>query len=186
MDIEYFDHPYNQTLFNERCVEVALALKFIEEHPDFIEVGAVLPYYGYASNLVIDPFDPKGTDTRRIIECDVTGKNVISISTLEHIGVEEYGNEVLSDTEAIESLKQIIDQAENYFITIPIGYNHKLDEQLLELLEDLKCYGVIRVPRESARVPNWKKIYPVTHLRYKYHSPYPFANFVLIITNKTI
>jgi len=183
--VTYFNHAYNTTIMNERCMEIPLALDFIEQHGDYVEVGAVLPYYGYDADIVIDPFDEKGTDSRRLAECDLTGKNVVCISTLEHIGKAEYGNQEINTHEAFEGLMQIINQADNYFITIPIGYNTPLDHEIEWILEDLDCYGMQR-QNGLDEPPRWVKVDPVTHLAYHYHYPFNAANFVLIITNKTI
>jgi len=183
MDIDYFFHPYNNTKINERCAEVALALEFISKHPDYVEVGAVMPYYIDNDNRVIDPFDPRGNDKRRLAECDLTGLNVLSISTLEHIGIDQYGNTNLSDTEAIKGLNQILTTAKNYFITIPIGFNKTFDKQVEAQLSSIPHkYGILR-KNKSDKPPEWIKVDPVTHLDYEYNKPYPFANFVLIITN---
>lgn len=60
MELEYFTHDYNYTRANERCVEVALAKTFIEKHPQFTEIGAVMHYYGNSAKRVIDCFDEGG------------------------------------------------------------------------------------------------------------------------------
>ena len=101
----------------------------------------MLPYYGYDTDVVIDPFDEKATDPRRLEECDLTGKNVVCISTLEHIGRAEYGNQDVNTHEAFEGLMQIIDQADNYFITIPIGYNTPLDSSVQRCLQSNRGYA---------------------------------------------
>ena len=168
----YLNHVYNNTHKNERCVEIPLALDFITEHPDYVEVGAVLPYYGYTTDQVIDPFDDLGNDKRRLQDCDLTGLNVVSISTLEHIGKEDYGNQEINTHEAFEGLKQIISQAKNYFITIPVGYNKVLDEDIDWILDELNCYGLVR-RNNLIEPPKWEKVDPVTHLAYHYN--YPFS-----------
>jgi len=108
---------------------------------------------------------------------------VLSISTLEHIGIDQYGNTNLSDTEAIKGLNQILTTAKNYFITIPIGFNKTFDKQIEAQLSSIPHkYGILR-KNKSGKPPEWIKVDPVTHLDYEYNKPYPFANFVLIITN---
>jgi len=185
MDIDYFFHPYNNTRVNERCAEVALALEFISKYPDYVEVGAVMPYYIESDTWVIYPFDPKGSDDRRLADCDLTDLNVVSISTLEHIGIDQYGNKVINDWEALAGLKQIISTAKNYFITIPMGFNKLFDSQIESILPELNCYGILR-KNKPEDPPEWIKVDPVTHLDYEYNKPFPFANFVLIITSETI
>tara|TARA_B100000683_G_scaffold275786_2_gene327665 strand:- start:1316 stop:2512 length:1197 start_codon:yes stop_codon:yes gene_type:complete len=181
--VTYFNHPYNTTMMNERTVEIPLALDFIADHPDYVEVGAVMPYYGHKADTVIDPFDPEATDSRRLAECDLTGKNVLCISTLEHIGLDEYGNENLNTHESYEGFYQIITQAENYLITVPIGYNQDLDGNLEWDLEDISCYGMVR-RNALDEPPRWERVNHVNHLAYHYNYPFNAGNFVLVITNK--
>ena len=82
-------------------------------------------------------------------------------------------------------MMQIIDQADNYFITIPVGYNTALDHEIEWILEDLNCYGMHR-QNGLDEPPRWIKVDPIAHLAYHYNYPFNAANFVLIITNKTI
>ena len=62
---EYFDDPVNTTMINERCIELALGIRYMEKvgHDSLTEVGAVMPHYGYAEHRVIDLFsEDTGTD----------------------------------------------------------------------------------------------------------------------------
>ena len=195
MHLNYFYHPYNYTKCNERCVEVALAMEFIREHPDYIEIGAVLPYYTKSAKKVIDCFDPEGDDGRRLSECDIRDENVVCISTLEHFGTDEYGNEKLSKLEGLAGLLQIITTAKNYFITIPIGMNKNLDNQLAYILPELNCYGFERKldnPFEWTMVKNINRGHFFQDNLYN-HEPFIFedswiygGNFILVITSEKI
>ncbi len=178
LNIDYFDHAYNTTLQNERCAEIALALRWIKEHPDFVEIGAVMPYYGTEGHDCVDPFDGKSTHKCRLSEYDIKDKNVLSISTIEHIGRSDYGNNNVNSHEAIDGLLEIINKSKNYFVTIPIGYNGDLDGYLKAHLSEIKGYGIVRKGD-----PLWEKVDPVEHLNYSYGSPYHAGNFIFIITN---
>ena len=98
----YFS-PYNVTWENERCVELALAFRWIEEKEasNIVEIGAVMPYYDenpYTPHMgkiifthdVIDPYDERATIRDFMENHDLSMKNVLTISTIEHIGTTDY------------------------------------------------------------------------------------------------
>ena len=195
MHLNYFYHPYNNTVCNERCVEVALAMEFIKRHPHYIEIGAVLPYYTKRGKRVIDCFDPEGDNDKRLAECDIRGENVVCISTLEHFGTEEYGNKKLSKLEGLAGLLQIMTTAENYFITIPLGFNKTLDNQLAYLLPELNCYGF---ERSIDNPGEWKMVNPINRANFFQNNLYNLdgfsfgerwiygGNFIVVITSEEI
>ena len=92
---EYFDDPVNTTMINERCIELALGLRYMEKvgNDNLTEVGCVMPFYGYCEHPIIDLFekDEPAGDVQNVDaeECDFTGRDVLCLSTLEHIGKEE-------------------------------------------------------------------------------------------------
>jgi len=89
----YFDHPHNQTRINERTVEIPVSLFFLERSANnLVEVGCVTPYYKECNHEVIDLTDdhPKSKKIDAT-EHDFKNKNVLSISTVEHVGLSDYG-----------------------------------------------------------------------------------------------
>lgn len=198
MNLDYFYHPYNFTKCNERCVEVALAIDFCERFDEYIEIGAVLPYYEpytKKAKRVIDCFDPKGDDEKRLSECDIRGENVVCISTLEHFGTDEYGNEKLSKLEGLAGLLQIMTTATNYFITIPLGKNQNLDNQLAYIFPELNCYGFERSLDNPFKWTLVKNINRGHFFQNNLYNDEPFifenswiygGNFILIITSEKI
>jgi len=117
------EHWYNNPETNERNVELPLAKSFLLRHKDnfknVVELGAVTCYYYEVSHKIVDLHDrhPKVTnmDGRKF---DWTGWNVLSISTIEHI------------LNGFEVLKKIVETANSWLITIPVGFNQTLDEQI--------------------------------------------------------
>ena len=55
---EYIDDPVNTTMINERCIELALGLRYMEKvgNDNLTEVGCVMPHYGYCEHPIIDLF----------------------------------------------------------------------------------------------------------------------------------
>jgi hypothetical protein len=148
---------YNRTFFNEayrneRSLEVAIGHWFLDRfnlmESMVLEVGAVMPYYlKDTKHEVIDLADehPK---SRKInaLDYDYAGRNVLSISTIEHMMKKEYNNG--SDNDGITFLTKVLTSAPNYLITMPTGgYNPHLEAYLTSHPE---------IPRLIMRRTNWK------------------------------
>ena len=119
---------------SERAIEVPLAIDFLShcvKDDSVVELGCVLPYYilKHQNHVVYDLADHHPDNVRmdiRLLTADELSGNVISISTLEHIGTGEYGIET-GDVSAVDVLKRILANAKSYFITFPLGCNPSLD-----------------------------------------------------------
>ncbi|MBD5492115.1 MAG: hypothetical protein HDR16_08390 [Lachnospiraceae bacterium] len=133
-----FEHPYNcgyaSTRMTERSVELALAKAYIEQcSGKIVEIGAVTPYYFYDDKIVevIDPTDRhKRAIHKSIFDCDLTDKNVLSISTVEHIGTTDFGMHEVEN--AVDAIEKILREASSCLITAPFGYNSILDEWVVK------------------------------------------------------
>lgn len=129
-----FEHPFNcfycNSRMTERSVEISLADEWIKNiDGEIVEIGAVTPYYYNYKNItsIIDPTDShfKVTIRKSMFDVNLDKKNILSISTIEHIGTLDYGmNEQIT---AIDALNKILTSAKRYFITFPYGYNFLLD-----------------------------------------------------------
>lgn len=130
MNIPYYAHPYNDTLSNERCVEIALADLF--HTPDCLEVGRVLPHYGFTRHTVVDKTEPGGV-LQDIFEFNPGKKfeTIISISTLEHIG-EDYASPHGDAVEALAKVKSLLAPGGSLLCTFPLGFSKVLDEALAD------------------------------------------------------
>lgn len=126
-----FNCGYSETRMTERSVEIALGTAYLEAvQGDVVEVGAVTPYY-FTENKIVEIIDPTDqhdrVNTRKsLFECDLRGKNVLSISTVEHIGTHDYGMSEAKNV--IDAIEKITYEADSCFITAPLGYNKVLDD----------------------------------------------------------
>jgi len=138
--VQLLYHPFNcgyrSARTTERSVELALAFRWLKLiSGPVIEVGAVTPYYADERaelakiDRVIDPTDshPAVTDRRSLFEYDFCRKNVLSISTLEHVGT---GNYSLPEEDCIAACEKLVGDSDSCFVTVPLGYNPKLDSHL--------------------------------------------------------
>ena len=125
----------NRESTSERAIEISLGNWFIDKYKEnIVEIGAVMPYYydNYKFDCV-DPYDNfPGCFKVDGIDFDYSGKNFLSISSIEHIGWDVGYDKERDKEKAFKVLKKIIKEAENYLITWPMGQNICLDQYLKE------------------------------------------------------
>jgi hypothetical protein len=164
----------------ERRFEVPLLAHFIQrtDKEEFIEVGAVSCKYLLTYHQIFDPTDDAAT--KEFAEnLDYVGKNVMSVSTIEHIGKAEYGLRATSPYRAITTLNKML-EAKTYLITWPIGYNLLLDHYATTVVTRLNDKNILTLNRDDHN--NWKVTNP-RKFDFKYGQPYPHGNAVIVITN---
>ena len=180
-ELDYFYHYYNNTKYNERSVEIPLAFDFLKRFNDknAIEIGAVVPYY--CDNIIHDVYDI-ADPYEKCIRTDLTktnfsfeNLNVLSISTIEHIGNGDYGLEIDRNA-GIIFLKKIINESKNYLITFPWGFNKSFDNQILD---NKINFTLIK------RVSEFEWMHDITNNvdDILYNHPYCCGNSVILITN---
>lgn len=141
-EFDYFYHTHNcgvQTSrrLTERTVELSVADFWLNKISNPWEVGAVTPYYWLdRCKVIIDPADkhPCVNIRKSLMDVDLTNKKILSISTIEHVGLCEYG--LTEKVNAVSALLHIIDNAKNYLITFPYGYNALLDDFIVNYSPD--------------------------------------------------
>ena len=129
----FFCHSFNcgwpPFRMTERAVELAIADDWLFKHDDVCEVGAVTPYYwpGRVKD-VVDPSDENSAINIRLSLFDMSfeNRNVLCISTIEHVGQGDYGLDKEPGL-ASKALEKITAEASSALITIPVGYNVELD-----------------------------------------------------------
>ena len=180
---EYIDHYYNGTINNERALEIQFGIRYLSEFNDVIEIGAVMPYYGYDSHLIYDPYDSHPKNMKEFAEnLDIKNKNILSISTIEHMGETNghgYCFTAQKPDAPAEFLEKLLEQAKSFLITLPIGQNPPLDNYLKN---NLNKYTWLGFEKLSQSPPLWQsnntlKIYEKT-----YGYPFPASNALIILT----
>ena len=115
----------------ERAVELPLADRWLEsvDAARVIEIGAVTPYYWPRRvPQVVDPYDPHPLVTTRasLFDVDLSAGPVLSISTLEHVGIGDYGLPV-DHSLAEKAFRKVFKESQSFLITVPVGYNETMD-----------------------------------------------------------
>jgi hypothetical protein len=177
----YLVHPYNETWSNERAVEVPIVLDELRHAAGpVLEIGNVLSHYGPTSHHIVDKYERAPNVVNEDIETFTGGpyELIVTISTLEHVGWnrrEETRPERL--LAVLEHIRTLLLPGGRMVATVPLGYNHWLDERLR--LDDLpwKRRFLRRISRRD-----WRQCNATEVATARYGSPYPRANAIAVLT----
>lgn len=137
-ELEYFDSPYNDTAQNERAVEVAIAIAWLEDRvlADGVEVGAVMPHYGLGQHRCIDLYE-QGDGIDNVDVFDLAGDFdwILSISTLEHI---------VDAPAALDHLVSLLAPGGQMLVTVGAGQHGELDAYLASGAGASRCCTLVR------------------------------------------
>jgi hypothetical protein len=176
--LKYFGyHPYNNPTHAERNVELPLAFWFLDQFKDdlanVIEVGEVTPFYAPPCHAVYDVACEKaGTKKMDAVRVEYSGKNLLCISTVEHIGTTDYGQ--TPNPALLPAVIKKMLTSKNYLITFPLGCNPQLEELIKE-----QRYVVLK----RIAPTKWRQQPGRDLAGYKYHSPWYAGNGLCIVTN---
>lgn len=131
----YFYKP--ETWYNERTVEIPIVMEIVSqnEKKNILEIGNVLSNYCQIKHDVVDKYDV----SENVINQDIAEFSsfkkydlVVSISTLEHVGFDEFPKDPLKIVKTLENLFRLISEQGKIFFTWPLGYNKTMDSVLAE------------------------------------------------------
>jgi SAM-dependent methyltransferase len=131
---DYFLHRYNTTWRNERAVEMAAVSAFLAEnqHGSLLEFGHVIRHYDIGHPDVIVDLYEKGDRVTNIDIVDFAMSTkfdlIVSISTIEHVGWDEWPRSETKTRDALERLTSFLGPNGKLFITAPTGHNPYLDD----------------------------------------------------------
>lgn len=179
---KYFIHRYNQTFFNERCVEIPIINEFIKEigPGTILEVGNVLSHYFNYGHTVIDKFEKaKGVINVDAIDYKPSIKfdRIISISTIEHIGWDDHPRDDKKIPVAIAVLKSLLAPGGKLVVTAPMGYNPNLDTMIKGgILNFTEQYFLKRINAYG----EWEEIKMDETTGAEYGKPFPCTNVLFV------
>jgi hypothetical protein len=185
---KYFHHRYNATWKNERTVEIPIAWQIIKKYvnKNVLEVGNVLSNYFPVNHDIIDKYEhAKNVINQDAIDFQTTKRYdlIISISTLEHVGWDENpgDHKILYKPDKIlrvmANLGKLLTPKGIMVITVPLGYNHDLDELLRSnQVRFKKRFCLKRISKDN----KWSEVAWEDIENIKYNSPFPAANGLLI------
>ncbi len=180
--IPYFWHRYNGTWANERSVEIPIVRQMIArfEHETMLEVGNVLSHYFSDRHDVVDKYEVAPGVTNVDVVDFAPGRSydlIVSISTLEHVGWDEYPREDGKAVRAIERLRDCLSEGGRLVVTLPVGHNHDLDRALAaSKVAFSECYYLKRVSVHN----DWVEADAAAAEGARYDVPFPSANVLLV------
>jgi|GEM_PF-580117 len=186
----FYNGEYNRTWQNERAIEIPIIMEMVKEYRNkkgvkILEIGNVLSNYFSFSHDVVDKYE-KG---KNIINKDIINfypKNkydlIVSISTFEHIGLDEKKKEPNKIPLIINHIiKNCLNSSGELIFTVPSGYNPALDMFIKDNKLDLnKTLFLKRISYDNEWVQTDEKNY----LNAKYNRPYPWANALAVCFKK--
>jgi hypothetical protein len=173
-----FVHPYNETWRNERAVELPIVLRALDERPGarVLEVGNVLAHYGRSGHDVVDKYET-GSGVRGIDVVDLEPTEaydlVVTISTLEHVGLDEEQRDPAKPRLAVERMAGALAPGGMLLATVPLGYNEDLDRDLRGGRIE---FDELRYLKRVSPANRWIEIPAAESAGIAYGKPYECAN----------
>jgi len=181
-DIRYVRHHYNRAWRNERSVELALALDFLQGTTAgrTLEIGNVLSHYVPVDHDILDKYEQSpGVLNEDIVDfvADPPYDRVVSISTLEHVGWDERPREPAKVLRAYQNIRRLVRPGGSILLTCPFGQNPHLDEYIHEGAIDFP----VQVALQRISADNrWLATTADAVRGAQYHHPYRNANALFV------
>ena len=177
----YMFHPYGATIRGERIVEVPIALEALDRRrgQHILEVGNVLSHYVPCSHVILDKYE----DHPACLNMDIFDFEppcpldfIVSVSTVEHIGWNEFENTPERAVQALTRMADMLAPGGTMLVTIPWGYNPALDRYL----QSREClFTELRYMRRVSRKNKWEETDAGACADAKYGEPFPFGNVIV-------
>ena len=151
MELEYLKHPYNSTDRNMRTVEIPIINELVKRYDEIhfrrlkhkLEIGNVISHYHYSNMIVLDKHETIYKEgVREAIQEDLMNyfpaclfDLIVSISTVEHISFGKYAKYCIlihQPQDIILKIKSLLWPNGVAYITVPVRYNSRIDQYLLE------------------------------------------------------
>jgi len=186
--LNYFYHRYNKTWKNERAIEIPIALEYLSRYQNkkILEIGNVLNHYLNVNHVVIDKYEIfPGVINKDIENICLNDKFdlIISISTIEHIGLDDYPKDPEKAIRTLKKLKKKFLKKDGIIlISFPFGYNEKISEMINK--NKLSNFEMFCFKKINEKENIWKEVEYKEVKNYKYSQPVKAVCF-LKLTNKT-
>jgi len=178
----YYCNNYNTTWNNERVVEIPIVWEIIKNNQGkVLEVGNVLSHYHHFPHDIVDKYEKaQGVVNQDIVDfCPPKPYDlIVSVSTLEHVGVDEEPKDPKKVLRAIENLiSNCLAPGGTMVITVPLGHNPELDKLLKQGVIDV---GKVNFMKRLSKNNFWKEsdLKDVQDMTYDF--PFPRGNAIAI------
>ena len=128
--LDLVDLPYNQTILNERSVELAVVFDWLPGKGAGLEVGNVLAHYGVTGHRVVDLYErAPGVENVDVFDVDGRYDWIVAVSTVEHVRW-DVERDAGGAQAAIKHLRSLLNPGGVMLVTVPLGWNAPLDAVL--------------------------------------------------------
>jgi hypothetical protein len=189
--LHYFIAAHNTTFKNERTVEIPIILDSMDKYKgtDILEIGNVISHYFKSDHVIVDKYE----SGHNILNYDILDYSpgrkfdlIVSISTFEHIGYDEFNRYGEKGTaakspalviNAIEHTKSLLSETGTFIFTVPLGFNDFLDDNIKQKKLNITEFHFMKRVSESNE---WEQI-PHSEINdIRYGNPYICANGILV------
>ncbi len=185
--LRYCVHDYNSSWSNERTVEVPIAASYLAARGagQTLEVGNVLPHYGFAQprRVIVDKYEQApGVLNVDVVDYDpgeVRFDLILSVSTLEHAGYDEDIKEPDKPVRAVHHLRQLLAPGGVLLVTVPLGYNPHIDSSLRA---GEFSFDQVRYLKRVSRMNRWRQVSGAELNGARYNAPFLAANVIVVGT----
>jgi SAM-dependent methyltransferase len=174
---------YNTTWQNERVVEVPIGkyvLRVAGPKARILEVGNTMKHYFPHDGAVVDKYEvAPGVINADAAELALDKKYdlILSVSTIEHVGFDEEVKDPQKIRRALEVLAKHLDKGGRMFVTMPLGYNPSLDDDIRN--GRLPFTRAVYMRRMNAK-NEWKQVEALAWGEVHYGHPFPCANWIIV------
>jgi hypothetical protein len=162
--LKYENSFYNTSFFNERSIEIPIAKQFLKDNfqDSVLEIGNVLNHYNFNLNRhVLDKYEIYPGVINDDIEKYFPNskyKLIISISTLEHVGLDSGETEIDKDKlkrTLNHIVSNLLDDGGLFIVSLPVNYNSNVDSLIFNPNLFQEKFFMIR---DNFWFNTWKKI----------------------------
>ncbi len=156
----YFAHRYHYTWLNERAVEVPIVKRALEVAPGprVLEIGNVLGHYFDVRHVVVDRYE-QAIGVRNLDLFELSPEEpwdlIVSISTLEHVGLDEFPQDPDRALAAVGHLRSVLAPGGRLLATVPCGQNPALDQAIRD---GRAGFDRVRALRRVTPANRWQQV----------------------------
>ena len=190
----YFYNRRNYTFINERAIEIPIFRRIIEKYKTrkILEVGSTLWNYFPQDYDVVDKYDSSlGIIKKDILQYNPKTKYdlIISISTLEHVGWDEYlysakigKNNRDYFLKTIRHLRSLLSSKGVLVFSVPLGYNRFVD---LRITKSTDYFSELYFMQRSLLCNHWKQVAYANLKNIKHIHLFGYSNAIVVgVINK--
>ncbi len=180
---ELYEYPLFLGTYAERDVEVPIIYKEIQKlgNGKILEVGNVIQTYIPITEFphtIIDKFEIFPgviNDDIRTFDTIERFDLIFSMTTLEHVGVDEGESDGILD--ALSNMKRLLASGGKIIFTVPINYNIYMDHLFINDMVECDRISYIKCISEDNE---WIQCSKEEAMSSKYNHPFPFTNASII------